>query len=106
VAEFVYREFEICGVTRTQAEALCARGVPDLGAFDRRLVALVRSLLMRPAILLLERVFEGIPARDIERAARFGAQYRQAVPGGTVVFFDLAGMSCPDVAPDVQAEAA
>jgi ABC-type transporter Mla maintaining outer membrane lipid asymmetry ATPase subunit MlaF len=105
VAELVYRGFEACGLERAQADALCARPVPELGAFDRRLVALVRSLLMRPAVLLLERLFDGLTARDAERAARFGAHFRRAVPGGTLVFFELAGMPCPDVAADVQAEA-
>lgn len=104
VAAQVYRAFEACGLEQTQADAMCERRVPDLGAFDRRLVALVRSLLMRPAVLLLERVFEGLTAVDAERAARFGSHYRRAVPGGTLVYFDLAGMSCPDVAADVQAE--
>jgi ABC-type transporter Mla maintaining outer membrane lipid asymmetry ATPase subunit MlaF len=105
VAEHVYRGFEICGLERAQADALSSRPVPALGAFDRRLVALVRSLLMRPAVLLLERLFEGLTAGDADRAARFGEHYRRAVPGGTLVFFDLAGMACPDVGADVQAEA-
>jgi ABC-type transporter Mla maintaining outer membrane lipid asymmetry ATPase subunit MlaF len=106
VADVVYREFEGCGLARAQAEGLCSRAVTELGAFDRRLVALVRALLMRPAALLLERVFDGLTERDAARAARFGQYYRHAVPAGTVVFFDLAGMACPDVGADVQAQAA
>jgi ABC-type transporter Mla maintaining outer membrane lipid asymmetry ATPase subunit MlaF len=105
VAERVYREFEACGIANSQADALCERHVPDLGAFDRRLVALVRGLLMRPAVLLFERLFEGLTASDAERAARFGASYRRVVEHGTVVFIDIAGIACPDVAADVQAEA-
>jgi ABC-type transporter Mla maintaining outer membrane lipid asymmetry ATPase subunit MlaF len=105
VADLVNREFEGCGLSRPQAEALCSRPVTELGAFDRRLVALVRALLMRPAMLLLERSFDGLTAGDAARAARFGQHYRRAVPAGTVIFFDLAGMACPDVGADVQAEA-
>jgi ABC-type transporter Mla maintaining outer membrane lipid asymmetry ATPase subunit MlaF len=105
VADLVYREFDDCGLARPAAEALCAREVTELGAFDRRLVALVRSLLLRPAVLLLERVFEGLAEGDAARAARFGTHYRRAVPAGSLVYFDLAGMACPDVGADVRAEA-
>lgn len=105
VAERAYRAFASCGIERVQADALCARSVQDLGKFDRRLVALVRSLLMRPALLLLERLFEGLTAQDKERAARFGGYYRGVVPDGALIYCDLAGISCPDVAADEQVEA-
>jgi ABC-type transporter Mla maintaining outer membrane lipid asymmetry ATPase subunit MlaF len=105
LAALVYREFEACGLERAQADALCEREVPALNAFERRLVALVRSLLMRPALLLMERIFEGLTARDMERVARFGAYYRHAVAGGTLLLIDLAGMPCPDVDADFRAEA-
>lgn len=105
VAERAYRAFACCGIERLQADALCARSVQDLGKYDRRLVALVRSLLMRPALLLLERLFEGLTAQDKQRAARFGGYYRGVVPDGTLIYCDLAGISCPDVAADEQVEA-
>jgi len=101
----IYRDFQTCGLDRADADAFCARAVTELGAFDRRLAALLRSLLMRPAVLLLERIFEGLSGDNMDRAAEFGAHYRSAVPGGTLVFFDLAGMYCPDVAPDLRLDA-
>lgn len=103
MAERAYGAFAACGLDRAQADSLCARDVQEIGAFDRRLVALVRSLLMRPALLLLERLFEGLTAQDKERAARFGGYYRGVVPGGTLIYCDLAGISCPDVGADEQA---
>ncbi len=105
VADRAYGAFAACGMERAQADGLCAREVQELGPFDRRLAALVRSLLMRPALLLLERLFEGLTAQDKERAARFGGYYRGVVPGGTLVYCDLAGISCPDVGADEQAQA-
>jgi ABC-type transporter Mla maintaining outer membrane lipid asymmetry ATPase subunit MlaF len=105
LAELVYEEFEACGLDRRQAEALCETAVPDLDEFERRLVALVRSLLMRPAVLVMERIFEGLTARDVERVGRFGDYYRRAVASGTVIVFDLAGMPSPEIASDVRAEA-
>lgn len=105
VAQRAYRAFASCGLERAQADSLCARSVQDLGKFDRRLVALVRSLLMQPALLLLERLFEGLTAQAKERAARFGGYYRSVVPGGALIYCDLAGISCPDVAADEQVEA-
>ena len=106
IAGRVYRVFASCEVDQAQADSLCARRVENLGALERRMVALVRSALMQPAVLLLERLFEGLTAQDMERAAGFGAHYRSVVPGGTVLYCDLAGIACPDVAPDVQVEAA
>lgn len=105
LAELVYAEFEACGLDRSQVEALCGRAVINLGEFDRRLVALVRSLLMRPAVLVMERIFEGLTALDVERVAGFSGFYRRAVAGGTLVYFDLAGMPCPEIPADVRAEA-
>ena len=105
IAGRVYRMFASCDVDQAQADSLCARRVENLGAFERRLVALVRSVLMQPALLLFERLFESLTAQDMERAARFGAHYRSVVRDGTLVYCDLAGITCPNVAPDVQVEA-
>lgn len=105
LAELVYEEFEACGLDRGQAEVLCGKAVPDLDEFERRLVALVRSLLMRPAVLIMERIFEGLTAREMERVGCFGEYYRRAVADGTVILFDIAGMPCPEFAADVRAGA-
>ena len=105
IAGRVYRVFASCGMDQSQADSLCARSVEHLTALEQRLVALVRSVLMQPALLLFERLFEGLTAQDMERAARFGAHYRSVVPDGTLIYCDLAGIACPDVAPDVQVEA-
>ena len=105
VAERAYRAFAACGIERAQVDDLCGYSVQDLGSLDRRLVALVRSLLLLPALLVLERLFEGLTARDAERAACFGSYYRRVVPSGTLIYCDLAGISCPDVGADEQVEA-
>ena len=105
VAELVYEAFEACDLDRAQADALCARTVTDLDVLDARLVALARSLLMRPAVLLMERVFEGLTADDMARVARFAEHYRRVVAAGTLVYFNLARMPCPDIAADIRAEA-
>jgi ABC-type transporter Mla maintaining outer membrane lipid asymmetry ATPase subunit MlaF len=105
VAEQVYEAFEACDLDRGQADALCARTVTDLDVLAARLVALVRSLLMRPAVLLMERVFEGLTADDMARVARFSEYYRRVVAAGTLVYFNLARMPCPEIATDVRAEA-
>ena len=102
----VYRVFASCEVDQAQADSLCARSVYNLSALERRLVALVRSVLLQPALLLFERLFEGLTAQDMERAARFSAHYRSVVRDGTVIYCDLAGIASPHVAPDVQVEAA
>ena len=106
IAGRVYRVFASCDMDQAQADSLCARSVENLSGFERRLVAVVRSVLMQPALLLFERLFEGLTAQDMERAGRFGAHYRSVVPDGTLVYCDLAGITCPDVASDVQVEAA
>ena len=105
LAERVYRGLEACGLGREETDALSARTIVELDGYERRLVALARSLLMRPPLLLVERIFEGLTMGDMGRVARFGDYYRSAVPGGTLVWFNLAGMPCPDLAADVRAEA-
>jgi hypothetical protein len=105
LAERVYQVLESCGVAREEADALSRRRIVSLDGYERRLVALARSLLMRPPVLLAERIFEGLTLGDMERVARFGDYYRGAVPGGALVWFNLAGMPCPDLAAAVRAEA-
>ena len=105
LAQSVYDAFDACGMERGEADRLCACRVADLDGFEQRLVCLLRALLMRPAVLLCERIFEGLPHGDMERVARFPAYYRCAVARGTVLFLDLAGMACPEIAADVQVDA-
>ena len=102
LAELVYREFDDCGVPRKEAEALCAKAVTDLTPFERRLTALVRALMMRPSLLVMERSFEGLSAQAMQEVTRFPEHYRRSVPTGTVVMLDLAGMMCPEIPADLQ----
>ena len=76
-----------------------------LTLFERRLAALVRALIMRPALLVLERAFEGLTSQDMQRVARFPEYYHRSVPGGCVIMFDLAGMVSPELATEAQVEA-
>src|SRR5262245_22370061 len=91
LAASVYDAFEACAMDREQADALCERSVSDLDGYEQRLVCLLRALLMRPAALLCERIFEGLPPGDVERVAQFPAYYRRVVAKGTVVFLEIAG---------------
>ena len=105
LAELVYRDFDDCGMTRAEAEELCGRAVSDLTLFERRLVALVRALIMRPALLVMERAFEGLASQDMQRVALFPEYYHRSVPGGCVIMFDLAGIMCPELATEAEVEA-
>lgn len=100
----VYAGFQACGVDREGADALCARSAFELDRFERRLVAVVRSLLMRPSLLVLERLFEGLAEDEMERAALFSSCYRRVVDNGTLVYLDVAGMPGPVLIVDVRAE--
>jgi len=105
LADRVYKGFEACGVNQAGADVLCERAVASLDEFERRLVAVVRSLLMRPTVLVMERIFEGLTTREMERVAEFGCCYRRVVPDGTLLYLDVAGMPGPAIAADVHAEA-
>jgi ABC-type transporter Mla maintaining outer membrane lipid asymmetry ATPase subunit MlaF len=105
LAELVYRDFDACGMARAEAEELCGRAVSGLTLFERRLAALVRALVMRPALLVMERAFEGLAAQDMQRVARFPDYYHRTAPGGCVIMFDLAGMTCPELATTAEVEA-
>jgi ABC-type lipoprotein export system ATPase subunit len=105
LANRIYQTFDACGLDRQQADALCERSAGEVEGFERLLVALLRALLMRPAVLVLERVFEGLTAEDMKRVAQFPRHYRRVVAAGAVVFIDRAGMACPDIDADVRAAA-
>src|SRR5262245_28896686 len=106
LATSVYEAFEACTMDRSQTDALCERPVSALSGFEQRLACLVRALLMRPAVLLCERIFEGLPPRDAQRLTQFPGYYRRLVAQGAVVFLDVSGMTYPGIAADVRVEAA
>lgn len=105
LTELVYDGFEACGVARAATDVLCQRPAHDLDEVERRLVAVVRSLLMRPGMLVMERIFEGLSEHEMERAVLFASCYRRVVADGTLVYLDVAGMPGPALAADVRAEA-
>ena len=105
LTELLYDGFQACGIDRPAADVLCERPTYDLDALERRLVAVVRSLLMRPAILVMERIFEDLSEPEMERAALFGSCYRRVVADGTLVYLDVAGMPGPVLAADIRVEA-
>ena len=105
LTELLYDGFQACGIDRPAADVLCERPTYDLDELERRLIALVRSLLMRPGMLVMERIFEDLSEHEMERVALFGSCYRHVVADGTLVYLDVAGMPGPALAADVRIEA-
>jgi ABC-type transporter Mla maintaining outer membrane lipid asymmetry ATPase subunit MlaF len=85
----VIQAFGACGVDSAHAEALCRMHPGALGAFEKRLAGFVRSLLMRPDILVYNRFLEGLTGAEMERAFALDAVYREHNPGGTSVYLML-----------------
>lgn len=81
-----------CGLDGPRAEALCRRRPAELNPFEKRLVGFVRSLLMRPDILVYNRFLEGLTRADMERAVALNAVYRARQPSGTAVHLLLSDM--------------
>lgn len=86
-----------CGLEQPQAEALCRKRPGELGPFEKRLVGFVRSLLMRPGLLVYNRFLEGLTCTEMERAVALNAVYRARQPAGTAVYLLLRDM--PGLAP-------
>ena len=105
LAAAAYDAFDACGFDRAQADALCGRPIFTLDGFEQRLICLLRALLMRPAALLCERLFEGVPQHDMERIARFPGYYRRVIAQGTILFLDIAGMAQAQVPVDLRVDA-
>jgi hypothetical protein len=81
-----------CGLDGQQAEVLCRKRPAELGPFDKRLVGFVRSLLMRPDVLVYNRFLEGLTRREMDRAAALNDVYRARHPAGTAVYLQLNDM--------------
>jgi ABC-type transporter Mla maintaining outer membrane lipid asymmetry ATPase subunit MlaF len=88
----VFAAFAACGVDEAQAEALCGKRPGELGALDQRLAGFVRSLLMRPDLMVYSRFFEGLTRAEMDRAAALNAVYRARHPNGTAVYLQLSDM--------------
>jgi len=87
--ERIIEAFGACGLDDAQAEALCRKHPGELGPFEKRLAGFVRSLLMRPDILVYSRFLEGLTGAEMERAIALDAVYRGRNPAGTSVYLML-----------------
>lgn len=87
-----------CGIEGARAETLCRKRPGELGPFETRLAGFVRGLLMRPAVLVFSRFFEGLPRAEMAAAAALRAVYRMREPAGTAVHLLLHDM--PVLEPD------
>ena len=87
--ERVIEAFDACGVDSAQAEALCRTFPGDLRPFEKRLAGFVRSLLMRPDILVYHRFLEGLTGAEMERAIALDAVYRDRHSMGTSAYLTL-----------------
>lgn len=85
----IIEAFGACGVNDAQAEALCRKHPGEMGPFEKRLAGFVRSLLMRPDILVYNRFLEGLTGAEMERAIALDAVYRGHDPAGTSVYLML-----------------
>ena len=84
-AESLFREF---GILRARFAELCA-ALPDrLSAFERRLAAFVRAMLVEPEIMLYDRLFDGLTRAEAENAARFDRVFQLHFPFRTALFVD------------------
>jgi hypothetical protein len=88
----VYEIFAACGVDAAQAEEVCAKRPGDLNPLEQRVAGFVRSLLMRPGLLVYSRFFEGLTRAQMDRAAALHAVYRERHPDGTAVYLQLSDM--------------
>jgi hypothetical protein len=88
----VYEAFVACGLDAAQAEELCAKRPGDLDPLQKRLGGFVRSLLMRPGLLVYSRFFEGLTRKQMDQAAALHAVYRARQPEGTAVYLQLSDM--------------
>jgi ABC-type transporter Mla maintaining outer membrane lipid asymmetry ATPase subunit MlaF len=88
----VFAAFSACGLDDAQADALCGKRPGELEPFEKRLAGFVRSLLMRPDLLVYSRFFEGLTRAEMDRAAALNAVYRARFPDGTAVYLQLSDM--------------
>jgi ABC-type transporter Mla maintaining outer membrane lipid asymmetry ATPase subunit MlaF len=93
----VIEAFGACGVDSAQAEALCRRHPGELCPYEKRLAGFVRSLLMRPDILVYNRFLEGLTGAEMERAIALDAVYRDYNPMGTSAYLMLGDLPARQV---------
>ena len=93
----IVEAFGACGVDDAQAEALCRKHPGELDPFEKRLAGFVRSLLMRPDILVYNRFLEGLTGAEMERAIALDAVYRGRDPAGTSVYLMLGDLPAREI---------
>src|SRR3970282_789000 len=93
----VIAAFGACGIDDAQAEALCRMHPAELGPFEKRLAGFVRSLLMRPEVLVYNRFLEGLTGAEMERAIALDAVYRTHHAAGTSLYLMLGDLPARQV---------
>lgn len=71
-----------------ESRAFLARIPDELGMLERKIAALVRSLVTAPELMVFDALEDGLSTGECRHAARFEAQYRARQPQGTVLYVD------------------
>jgi len=79
---------EVLGDFGLQSQPFLARIPDELGVLERKIAALVRSLVTAPELMLFDALEDGLSTAECRHAARFEAQYRARQPEGTVLYVD------------------
>lgn len=80
--------FEECGWNVAFAHDLLTRLPSQLSTFQKRLVAFVRSVLMKPRVMVYDSVWGGVTKVETEQIQRFDVIYRRYDPLHTAVYLD------------------
>jgi ABC-type transporter Mla maintaining outer membrane lipid asymmetry ATPase subunit MlaF len=71
-----------------ESRGFLARIPDELGMLERKIAALVRSLVAAPELMVFDALEDGLSTAECRHAARFEAQYRARQPRGTVLYVD------------------
>jgi len=72
--------FGLCGEDAAFVSGLFERYPDALSSYEKRLVGFVRALLLEPEVLVLENVFDGLSAKEYEKALHWKEIFRLRFP--------------------------
>lgn len=77
--------FAQLGYAEAQLMALCDAHPHELSLFEQKLVCFVRTMLVKPELLICDTLFDGLTLREVEKASRFSRIYLDRFPQRTFV---------------------
>lgn len=84
----IFELFGLCGLDETETHALLTSWPSQLSPYEKRLVGFVRSVLLRPRVMVYDSILGGVSKAERDKIRRFDDFFSAYFPVHTAIYLD------------------